>query len=411
MLFANKTALTWEDQTLAFSVFARSIDLFHPLGSGPFFHTISDIARHGYGTRLSYDNTAPLFGQRNRLSAGFDFQGYIQDTEQHDNQAGQRGPLVGDTTSTAYNYSLFIDDQYYLHGPLSAVLGVHAVHTTRKIEDNFARRSFAKDYTAASPRVGLVYDLNPQSNVYLTFARSYEPPTVGQIQVQASPSAFTLVDAQKASTVEAGTRGAIAGLAWDLAAYYSWVDDELFSQVNSQGVGIGTVNADDTTHLGVELGLDGILLGLEGLLARNSALAGGQIRARLAYNWQHFTFDDDPVVGDNDIPGIPEHYLRSELLYEHPSGFYAGPNVEWIGQGYPVDLANSLFVDPYALLGVKLGYRPKRGPGVFFEGRNLTDETFSSANIVADARGGAASPSVFFPGDGIAFYGGLEWHW
>lgn len=411
MLFANKTALTWEDQTLAFSVFARSIDLFHPLGSGPFFHTISDIARHGYGTRLSYDNTAPLFGQPNRLSVGFDFQDYIQDTEQHDNQAGQRGPLAGDTTSTAYNYSLFIDDQYYLHGPLSAVLGVHAVHTTRKIEDNFARRSFAKDYTAASPRVGLVYDLNSQSNVYLTFARSYEPPTVGQILVQASPSAFTLVDAQKASTIEAGTRGAIAGLAWDLAAYYSWVDDELFSQVNSQGMGIGTVNADDTTHLGVELGLDGILLGPEGLLARNSALAGGQIRGRLAYNWQHFSFDGDSVAGDNDLPGIPEHYLRSELLYEHPSGFYAGPNVEWIGQAYPVDLANSLFVDPYALLGVKLGYRPKRGPGVFFEGRNLTDETFSSANIVADARGGAASPRVFFPGDGIAFYGGLEWHW
>ncbi|MGH6636778.1 MAG: hypothetical protein ACRED0_11845 [Gammaproteobacteria bacterium] len=57
------------------------------------------------------------------------------------------------SSASAYNYSIFIDDQYYLYGFLSVVLGVHAVHTTRKVEDNFASSSFAfaKDYPAATP--------------------------------------------------------------------------------------------------------------------------------------------------------------------------------------------------------------------------------------------------------------------
>jgi iron complex outermembrane receptor protein len=43
---------------------------------------------------------------------------------------------------------------------------------------------------------------------------------------------------------------------------------------------------------------------------------------------------------------------------------------------------------------------------VFFEARNLTDKTYASS-IVSDA----ADKRFFEPGDGRAFYGGLEWRW
>ncbi|MGH8554805.1 MAG: TonB-dependent receptor family protein [Gammaproteobacteria bacterium] len=422
LLFANKTAIVRGDQAMTATVFARSYDLFHPLGNGPFFHTIFDIERHSFGTRLTYDNAAPLFGHRNRFSAGFDVQGSIENTEQHDNQSGTRGPVTGDDTSTAYNYALYFEDQYYLMEPLALIAGLHAMHTTREVEDGFlgdnplfdvmADDSFSENFTTASPKIGLVYDLDPESNLYLTFTRSYEPPTFIELRNQSGPADFTIVDAQEGSTIEAGTRGEIPGLSWDFAVYHTWVDDELLPQTDLDGNDIGTLNLDDTRHLGVEIGFDTGLLGPEGLLYRTRAIAGGRIRLRLAYHMQDFDIDDDPVFGDNDIPGIPEHFLRSEFLYEHPSGFYLGPNLEWIPRAYPVDLANTDFVDPFAMLGIKVGYRPQQGFGVFFEGRNLTDkEHVSSANIVADARTGFGPPRIFFPGDGVAFYGGVEWRW
>ena len=34
-----------------------------------------------------------------------------------------------------------------------------------------------------------------------------------------------------------------------------------------------------------------------------------------------------------------------EVLYKHPSGFYAGPNVEWMPKSYYADNANQMKVD------------------------------------------------------------------
>jgi iron complex outermembrane recepter protein len=75
-----------------------------------------------------------------------------------------------------------------------------------------------------------------------------------------------------------------------------------------------------------------------------------------------------------------------------------------------VDLAETLFADPYALLGVKVGYRSERGFSFFFEAKNLTDKKYAATtNVVTNARG--ADGQQFFPGDGRSFYGGIEWKW
>jgi iron complex outermembrane receptor protein len=112
------------------------------------------------------------------------------------------------------------------------------------------------------------------------------------------------------------------------------------------------------------------------------------------------------------LPGVPEHYLRSELTYAHPSGFYFGPNVEWSPQKYAVDMTNTLFADPYALVGVKLGYRTRKGFSAFVEVRNLTDKRYAATTgVITDARLAGANLAQFFPGDGRSFYGGLEWRW
>jgi iron complex outermembrane receptor protein len=54
--------------------------------------------------------------------------------------------------------------------------------------------------------------------------------------------------------------------------------------------------------------------------------------------------------------------LRAEVLYKHPGGFYAGPNV-----------------DPYALLKFRIGYDAGPGWSGYVEARNLLDTRYISS--------------------------------
>jgi iron complex outermembrane receptor protein len=97
------------------------------------------------------------------------------------------------------------------------------------------------------------------------------------------------------------------------------------------------------------------------------------------------------------------------VLYKHPNGFYAGPNVEWMPQEFYADNANSLTVDPYALLNFRVGYDQNKGWSGYVEGRNLTDERYISTTMTAGTANAASE--LFNPGTGLAVYGGVQYRW
>lgn len=78
--------------------------------------------------------------------------------------------------------------------------------------------------------------------------------------------------------------------------------------------------------------------------------------------------------------------------------------------GYSVDSTATVFADPYALLGFKIGYRSRRGLAVFFEAKNITNTKYAATTGVT-AKQTALNRAQFLPGDGTAFYGGVEWDW
>jgi iron complex outermembrane recepter protein len=71
-------------------------------------------------------------------------------------------------------------------------------------------------------------------------------------------------------------------------------------------------------------------------------------------------------------------------------------------------MANSWYAEDYATWGLKLGRQLERGLSFFVEGRNLSDRTYAATTgVIADARG--QDVAQFYPGDGRAYYFGLEW--
>ena len=192
--------------------------------------------------------------------------------------------------------------------------------------------------------------------------------------------------------------------AWEIALYRANIRDELLCLYSAFG-NCNVTNADRTFHQGIEAGAGAAIF--RGIF--DNGPAPDKIWLNLAYTLNDFRFDNDPVFGNNILPGAPRHYIRAELLYKHPTGFYIGPNLEWVPQSYFVDSANTLKTEPYALLGMKAGVDNGGTYSFYIEGRNLTNKTYIASASIID-RANPASP-LFEPGNGRAVYVGAKARW
>jgi len=341
------------------------------------------------------------------------------------NEFGSTGALFSDNSLSAETLSLnafgtlIIDERWRL------TAGLNYIYATRDNDDVFGSAtrptlrlggppppplppavpaedtSFSRDYTGFNPNVSLSYAWRPRNLAFISISRSYEPPTFEDLFAttggtpNSGPLGFATPDleAQSGYTLEVGARGEEGPIAWDIVVYRSWLDNELLSLRDATGVPLGTRNADDTRRTGVELGL----------AARFSDWASG----RVAYTYQDFAFDDDPFFDDNALAGAQPHTLNAQVTFEPLAGLTLTPNLIWVAGDTPVDNANTLFRDGYALLGFQARYRtPNQRISVFVDARNLTDESYASSSLVTDI----ANPTqaAFLPGDGAAVYGGVE---
>jgi iron complex outermembrane receptor protein len=399
---ANKLTYSDGDNTLTFSTFWSWKDLDHPI-----FQVIDQVS-NDLGFDLRYDGRGTLLGLRNDLSVGTNFMYGITQDQRFLNNGGNRGARTADFEQQSINWSFYFNDRLHLTERLSLLAGAQILYASRDLNEQISFGADNSDrlaYWGFSPKVGFIYEFDPLTQVYFNASRSFEPPTFGEaVPVGAAPGILGL-DAQSATTLEIGTRGQRDRLSWDFSYYYAWVDRELLT-LGVPPLPGNTINAGKTTHQGVEFGLSYDML-------RNLTTANDTRFDRLVlrnnFFWNDFRFQNDPTFGDRLLPGYAPYYYRGELMYEHPCGFYAGPNVEWSPVRFAADMARTTFADPYALLGFKLGYKTQKGVSFFAEVRNITDETYSpTTGVVANA---IANPAVFLPGDGRAFYAGVEFKW
>jgi len=228
--------------------------------------------------------------------------------------------------------------------------------------------------------------------VFGNIARSYEVPTFSEL-VQTGVTGFVPLDAQKAWTVEIGTRGQAGRLGWDIAAYNAWIRDELLGFTVGPDIPAATFNAGDTIHRGIEAGFD-------------AAISDGWF-FRGQYTLNDFKFSGDAQYGDNHIAGVPPHVLKAELRYESADGWHVAPNVEYVPIGGWVDHANSLRAPDYAVANLTAGLDLGSDAQVYLDARNLTDRRYVS-NYSTITNAATANTNVFYPGEGRSVYVGMK---
>lgn len=386
---ANRTTFNLGNTSFSVAPFYVYKDLFHPI------FQVLDIQSEDYGIEIRLDNDSILFGRRNKFTLGFTpMRGEARDNR-YVNVVGTPGALTASSKQTSVNFDIYAENQHYLTTRLALITGAQLTFAKRKLDDHFLAdgdNSLDEDFEGLSPKLGFRYDLNADVQLFANVSGSFEPPSFGELR--GGPS-ITPVDDQSATSFEVGTRGETNRFEWDAVFYRAWIDDELLSLNDANGNPLGTINASETVHQGVELGL--------------AIRLQEHVTFRQNYLWSDFYFDGDSVFGDNTLAGIPEHFYKAELLYEK-NGWYIGSNVEWVMDDYAVDHANTLFADSYAIFGFKAGYKQPKGFSSFIDARNITDKTYTATTgVIADA--GGLDSAQFLPGDGASVFIGTEYRY
>ncbi len=394
---ANKTALRSGPAQVEFGIFGVDRHLMHPI----FQWLDYRYADYGGFGRVTDDREAGGF--RNRLIAGVNLHNGRLDNRQFANLPGAvKGALLSSSLDKSENVAAYIEDSFYVLPNVALVAGTQFLHATRERDDRFlanGSQSGRRSFDIWSPKAGVLWDVDPGWQVFGNVSRSAEVPSFGENSFVSV--ALSSIKAQTATTYEIGTRGRREWYTWDVALYRAEIRNELQCLTTAAAPGSCTVtNADRTVHQGIEAGF-GVAVW------RGLATPDDRLWVQAAYTYNDFSFDGDVRFGNNKLPGAPPHFLRAELLYRHPNGFFAGPNVEWVPESYFVDNANSLKTEPYALLNFRIGYDRGDGLSAYLEGRNLTDERYIGSTSIAQVAN--ASSALFEPGNGIGVFGGLRY--
>ena len=271
--------------------------------------------------------------------------------------------------------------------------------------------SYSRSYDGWSPSLALTIQPMENHTVFAAVSRSFEPPTHDDLIATVGGTPFSSpgrpmppnprfaapafrtpdLKAQTATTIEGGWRGRSGIIAWNAVTYYAWVKNELLSLRDVTGAPLGAVNADKTTHFGIELSL--------------SAQLVEELSSRLAYTYQDFRFDGDPMRGNNRLAGAPPHVVNWIVQYNLLPELFVQTEMNWRART-AVDNMNTLHNDSFVVVDVRANYDFNDHFSVFGEARNVFDKVYASSTLIVDQA--RPDQAAFLPGDGQAFYAGLK---
>jgi iron complex outermembrane receptor protein len=385
---ANLTVIDFGDRSLELSAGYSYKDLWHPI-----FQVLQQRS-NDVNAGIRYVDERSWAGNRNRLIVGVAPSWNRVADDRFVNVAGRKGARTAQSEQRSRNFAAYVENQLDIAQDWTLVTGAQWSNSQRRHEDAFLAngdQSLDASYSQLSPKLGFLWRAAGSWTVFGNLSDSFEPPSFGELT---GGVGVDLLDAQRARSLELGTRGQAGAVRWDVVAYSARVKHELLSLNTPTGEPLGTVNAPRTDHRGLEVGAQ---------LDITTALSW-----RSAYLWNDFRFHRHVTYGDRALPGIPGHAYRGELRWSPRAEYFVSLNTEWVPEGYAVDMAHSLFADPYALWGVKIGRDADRGWSWFIEGRNLSDRTYAATTgVIPDARG--LDSAQFLPGDGRAAYAGISW--
>jgi iron complex outermembrane receptor protein len=375
----NRTRFNWGNSHLDVGAFLNSKELYHPI-----FQVVDQVSTDR-GVYARYERSGDVWS----MTLGGESRWGSIDAKRFVNLSGKRGALTFDADQTARTTNIYGEIRVSPIENLTVIAGgIYADGFRKQSQIVPAAVKAQASFDAVSPKMGVLWEPDAEIQFFANYSKSAEFPTFVEL---AQIAAFVPVREQTAWTTELGTRGTLGWVSWDVAVYRGNIKREMLQFTVGPDIPAATFNADKTRHQGVE--------------AAFSATPTNWLRFRQIWQYSDFRFVGDAQYGDNRLPVVPKHVLRSELRLGGDK-LHISPNVEWVPQGAWADYRNTTRNAGYTLLGVSAGARIKNGVDIFVDARNLAG--VKAIGDVSAAVVATPASAIYYPVERRAIYGGVR---
>jgi iron complex outermembrane receptor protein len=359
---------------------------------------VIDLGRDYGGVDVRWTRRSTLAGEPLRFSAGLNYETLDEQRRGYQNFLGPSaaptaygvlGALRRDESNRVSTFDQYLQAEWQPGTRWLLLAGVRHGAVKVNSHDQYLVNgddSGAASYSATNPVLGVTFKATTGLNLYASFGRGFETPTLNEISYRSSGSGLNF-GLQPANSDHAEI-GAKAILGHDMlltaAAFHVKTRDEIAVLTNSGGRSIFQ-NVGGTTRDGLELAFDA-------RLSHGLAFYSAYTWLRAVYADAFLTCTGAPcatptvaVGAGNSLPGIPRSTLYAELTWKHaPSGFATGLELRHAAQVYVNDI-NSDAAPAYTVANLRLGFAQRLGAWrltEFYRVDNVGDRKYAGSVIV-----------------------------
>jgi len=216
-------------------------------------------------------------------------------------------------------------------------------------------------------KLGTLYRVAPNGNVYVDYAVSQQPPGGSNFQLATSGNSANRTDfsPQKAKTAEIGTK-------WEVFDRKLLVSAALFRTEVSNEV---EENEDGTYSQTGKKRVQGLELAASGQITDNWAATAG-------YTIQHAYVEEGDAVtndGSSDLAYTPEHAFTLWTTYQLPHGFRLGGGARYVGRlerGSDGAVGTPDYARAYWVFDAMAGYTVSKNVDLQLNVYNLFDKDY-----------------------------------
>ncbi|MBF8160630.1 TonB-dependent receptor family protein [Ectopseudomonas hydrolytica] len=361
---------------------------------------------HGIGNRWiqPFDLGASLL----TLTAGLDYDQSRDDRQGYENFVGStlgvKGNLRRDERNEVSSLSPYLQAAWQL-GKLDLQAGLRHNQVKFEVDDRFLSNgddSGSVTYRELTPTLGASYALLPELNLYASWGKGLETPTLNELSYSGAGGGFGF-DLQPATSkqLEIGLKARLAeATSLQLALFQIDTDDELVV-ASASGGRTRFQNAAQTRRRGVELAMESQL--------------SETLRATLAYTRidatyrQDFTSGGRLIEAGNRLPGIPASTLYGELAWQPREGFSTALEGLYRSKLYVEDSNAAKAAPSYALFNWQARFEQTLGALTFNQVLridNLLDREYIGSVIVGESNGRYYEPGperAWYVGAGVQY--------
>ena len=377
---------------------------------------ILDETTAGYGGRTVFSAALPAMGRTIDLIFGAEIfrDGYNWSTienryEENNGNGSLEGAQLSKNFEERNNFDAFASATIAFTKRLEGQFGLNFHKTHYSFKDEFNTGAQNKSATRnfepiLAPNINLMYRFTDNLNAFFNISRGFNYPS---IEETLTPEGVINLDIgpEKGFNYEVGSALYLFDRKFHIQvnAYLLDINDLLVADRTGNDEYIGR-NAGQTEHKGIEIQLS----------FKQPIHPNGYIAPYLNADFSKHKFIDF-VDGNNDfsgnqLTGVPDRKFVGGIDLKLKK-FHLNTNFLYAGET-PLNDANSLFAEDYAVLNAKASYRFHFSQRLQMEVNagvnNITNEKYAASVLINASGFGNAEPRYYYPGMPRNWYSGFK---